>query len=121
MFLRAADVIGCGPFSPLHLSGDQAHEQVDPANRALRIGDRRGALRERHALHQFDYIDAASLQHRASLGQLEAVHGEDPDLVLDSRILAASERIRPKPAAEYILAHNPSPVHPLAPGADFFF
>ncbi len=60
--------------------GDQAGEDVEPAGRALGVGDRRGALAQRQMLDQRDDVDAAALQHRA-VRQVDAVHRQVLELL----------------------------------------
>jgi hypothetical protein len=55
--------------------GEQAHEDVDAAGRALRVAARRDARRQLQALLQLGDVDAAALEHDA-LGQVELVHGD---------------------------------------------
>ena len=57
--------------------GDQPREQVEPAGRALGVGDRGDAGGQRQALEQRDEVDAALLQHRAAR-QVDPVHARSP-------------------------------------------
>ena len=70
--------------------GDQPGEHVEPADRALRAGDRREPLAEAQALHQRHDVDAATLEQRA-LGQVDLVHAEGVDLVAHLVALAGQE------------------------------
>ena len=45
--------------------GDQPGEHVEPAGRALRVGERGGPMLQRQALQQRHDVDASLLQHRA--------------------------------------------------------
>ena len=70
---------------------DQAGEHVDPADRALGVGDRGGALLKRQAFEQRHNVDAALLQYGAGIVELELMHGERVDLVLNRRARAGQE------------------------------
>ncbi len=62
--------------------GEQAHEDIDAAGRALRIGAGDQALRQTQSLLQPGDVDAALLHHIAG-GQVDGVHGHVGDAVLD--------------------------------------
>ncbi len=47
------------------LVGDHAGEDIEPAGRAFRIGDRRDVRRQSQAFDQRDDVDAVGFQHRA--------------------------------------------------------
>jgi len=62
--------------------GEQAHEHVDPAGGAFRIGAGAHERRHPHPLRQLGDIDAAPLQHRAT-GQVQLMHGHVRQPVAD--------------------------------------
>ena len=100
--VQRAVIVGPHPVELGAVIGDQPGEHVDPADRALGVGDRRGALLERQALEQRHDVDAALLEHRPGLVELELMHGERVDLLLD-RGRGAGQEAR---------------AHPVAPGAE---
>jgi hypothetical protein len=63
--------------------GNQSREHVEPTDRALRIGDAGDPALQRQALHQANDVDAALLQHGSS-AEVDAVHAEGADPVLDA-------------------------------------
>jgi hypothetical protein len=50
------------------LVGDEAGENIEPAGRAFRVGDRRNTVRQIQMLCKWDHIDAAMLQDGAFEG-----------------------------------------------------
>jgi len=73
--------------------GDDPGENVEAAGRALRVGGGRGALSQRQELEQRHDVDAVLLQHCA-LGQLDAVHRQEIELVAHARP-GARQKTRP--------------------------
>ena len=74
--------------------GDQPGEEVEPAGRALGVGDRRDVARQRQPLDQRHDVDAALLQHRAG-AEVDAVHLEVGEPLGERRARRAGTRRAP--------------------------
>ncbi len=75
--------------------GDQPGEDIEPADRALRVGERRDAALQRDAFHQRDDVNAAPLQHGAG-SQVDFMHAEGAEAILHRRV-RPREEARPHP------------------------
>ena len=78
--------------------GDQPREHVEPAGRALRVGNGEHTLAETYAFKQRHDVDAALLEHGA-LAEVELVHAEGVDLLLDGEA-AAGKKARANPIGD---------------------
>jgi hypothetical protein len=64
--------------------GDHAGKDIEPADRAFRVGEREGAFAQRHIFEQRDDIDAVLFEH-GTLGQVDLVHRQQVELVAHAR------------------------------------
>ena len=71
--------------------GDQPREHVDPADRALGVGDRGESRFQCQALGQLDDVDTASFQHRALVVEGEGMHRELVDFLSNRRLVAGEK------------------------------
>ena len=84
--------------------GDDPGENIEPADRAFRVGESRGAAAQRHILAERHDIDAVLFEDR-SAGQVDPMHRQQIELVAHARAGRRAESSpapgrRPRPGAD---------------------